>query len=86
MFFRVINPYIIFKPAFRDDFSKRVHREFQAPKLSLPNKKTHKQEKARKETSKSMALSDDEYEIVDPIAAEDARKDTSDVDEDTVLV
>jgi len=86
MFSRVINPYMVFQPVFHDDFSKRVHREFQAPKLSLPNKKTHKQEMARKETSKSLASSDDEYEIVDPIAVKDARKDTSDVDEDTVLV
>jgi len=73
---------MVFQPAFRDAFSKRVHREFQAPKLSTQNTKTHplgaKQEKAKKDTSKGLALSDNEYEIIDPIS--------TDLDEDTVVV
>jgi len=75
MLFRVINPYRVFQPAFRDDFSRRVQREFQVPKVSTQNKKTHKQEKMRKDISKTPALSDDEYEIIDSISTEKARKD-----------
>ena len=82
MFFRIINLYMVFQPSFRDAFSKRVHHEFQAPKLPTENKKMHylgaKQDKMKNVTTESLALSEDGYDIIDRIPTEP--------DEDTVLV